>query len=89
MAYEGDGYRQQLTAALINDVVVSDNRGTDSNWLGAIRGGYGNRLKTLRTVESTGIVVKKMYRDALNKSNLLSTVSGAPRNMSTSFKQSR
>lgn len=31
----------------------ADNRGTDSRWLGAIRGGYGNVLKKLLTDEST------------------------------------
>jgi len=78
VVYEGDGIQQQVIVKVIKGVSVSDNRGTDGNWLGAIRGGYGNRLKTLRTDQSTDVVVQKMYLDALEKSSLLSDVSGAP-----------
>jgi len=78
LAYEGQGYSSSKFKPLINTIIVSDERGTDKNWLGAIRGGYGNRLKTLRTEESTDSVVKKMYEDALNKSKLLSTSIDSP-----------
>ncbi|SIS93819.1 hypothetical protein [Neptunomonas antarctica] len=78
VAYEGNGFSTNESEPLINSVIVSDERGTDSNWLGAIRGGYGNRIKTLRTEESTDIVVEKMFRDALDKSNLLSSSTKSP-----------
>jgi hypothetical protein len=78
IAYEGAGFELLNAEPLVESVIVSDERGTDGDWLGAIRGGYGNRLKTLRTEEPTSRVVEKMYRDALVKSNLLSLSVGAP-----------
>ncbi len=42
-----------------------DDRGTDIDWLGAIRGGFGNRLKTLRTEKPTREVVEDAFRQAL------------------------
>jgi len=68
--YEGTGISSKDAIPSINAVIVSDDRGTDSNWLGAIRGGYGNVLKTLRTEESTDVVVDRMYTDALVKSGI-------------------
>jgi hypothetical protein len=41
-----------------------DERDTDLNWLGAIRGGYGNPLKTLRTDQPTAEVVGRAFSDA-------------------------
>ena len=41
--YEGQGVKSQDASRSINEVIVSDERGTESDWLGAIRGGYGNR----------------------------------------------
>jgi len=78
VTYKGNGVSTNEFVPLINKVIVSDERGTDSNWLGAIRGGYGNRLKTLKTEEPTKIVVEKMFQDALNKSNLLSSSAESP-----------
>jgi len=78
LSYEGNGNQQAKSGEVIGEVVVSDDRGTDSDWLGAIRGGYGNRLKTLRTEVSTDQVVEKMYRVALEKSNLISTEQQRP-----------
>jgi uncharacterized lipoprotein YajG len=45
--------------------VVQDSRGTASNWLGAIRGGYGNVLKSLYTERDTNAVVKETLEAAL------------------------
>ncbi len=67
--YEGRGVAG-ASEPQISQVIVSDNRGTDADWLGAIRGGYGNRLKTLRTEQSTDVIVDKMYTRALEKSGL-------------------
>lgn len=69
--YEGTGASSHVNSPSINNVVVSDQRGTESNWLGAIRGGYGNVLKTLRTDESTDIIVDKLFTEALSKSGIL------------------
>jgi len=78
VVYEGVGSGSPESRDKVNQIVVTDHRGTDSNWLGAIRGGYGNRLKTLRTEESTDIIVDKIYTDALNKSGILTDSKDAP-----------
>jgi hypothetical protein len=49
---------------------VEDLRGTASNWLGAIRGGYGNPLKKLLTEKPTRDVVADAFRDALRNHGL-------------------
>jgi hypothetical protein len=51
----------------------SDDRGTESNWLGAIRGGYGNPLKKLRTDQPTNEMVEAAFADALQARNMLGT----------------
>ena len=76
--YEGTGSGSPESQDKVNQVIVTDQRGTESNWLGAIRGGYGNRLKTLRTEESTDIIVDKIYTDALGKSGILTDSKDAP-----------
>lgn len=76
--YEGSGIGQQNITPSINEVIVSDERGTESDWLGAIRGGYGNVLKTLRTEETTDVVVDRMYTDALIKSGIFTDSADAP-----------
>lgn len=76
--YEGSGVNSKGVTPSINEVIVSDDRDTESNWLGAIRGGYGNVLKTLRTEEPTDIVVDKMYTDALMKSGIYDESIDAP-----------
>ncbi len=53
---------------------VVDSRGTPSNWLGAIRGGYGNPLKKLYTEEDTAKVVAKAFGNALLSRGLLGEV---------------
>jgi len=50
---------------------VVDSRGTPSNWLGAIRGGYGNPLKKLYTDDETAVVIKVAFEDALKSRGLL------------------
>ena len=76
--YEGTGVNPKVATPSINEIIVSDERGTESDWLGAIRGGYGNRLKTLRTEESTDIVVDSMYTDSLIKSGIYTKSEDAP-----------
>ncbi len=64
--------------AVIASVDVIDRRGTDNNWLGAIRGGYGNRLKTLRTSTPTDTAIKSVYESALLENGILSRGVNAP-----------
>lgn len=53
----------------IADVV--DQRGEGADWLGAIRGGYGNPVKILRTDRPVRDVVQQAPRDALAARGLL------------------
>lgn len=56
--------------AIINQIRVIDERETDSNWLGAIRGTFGNVQQSIITETSTDAIVKRMYTDALIKAGL-------------------
>lgn len=49
----------------------ADNRGEPANWLGAIRGGYGNPLKKLETVQPVSDLVAKAFVDGLRARGLL------------------
>ncbi|WP_424671866.1 hypothetical protein [Candidatus Binatus sp.] len=49
----------------------ADDRGTNANWLGAIRGGYGNPLKKLHTDRPVSEVVEQAFTDALKTRQLL------------------
>ncbi len=49
----------------------SDSRKHEANWLGAIRGGYGNPLKTLETSKPVKDVVRDAFQDALMQRGLL------------------
>jgi len=42
-----------------------DERGEESNYLGAIRGGYYNPLKTIRTDKPVNEMVEALFADAL------------------------
>jgi uncharacterized lipoprotein YmbA len=78
ITYEGDGGGIERSEPLISQVVVVDKRGTDSDWLGAIRGGYGNRLKTLRTDRSTDVVIDEIYTNALTQAGIYGQNKNAP-----------
>jgi len=62
--YEGNPEPNKMITSGIGEIVVTDDRGTDDDWLGAIRGGYGNVLKTLRTDVPTNQIVADVYRQA-------------------------
>jgi hypothetical protein len=50
-----------------------DARATDPDWLGAIRGGFGNPLKRLRTHEPASSLVARAFREALEMRGLLAS----------------
>jgi uncharacterized lipoprotein YajG len=50
---------------------VSDHRKHAANWLGAIRGGFGNPLKTLETSVPVKDLVGRAYEDGLRARGLL------------------
>jgi len=51
---------------------VNDARGTRADWLGAIRGGFGNPLKKLYTEQETALVVKALVEEGLRVRGMLS-----------------
>lgn len=55
----------------------SDYRKHDPNWLGAIRGGYGNPLKTLETPKPVKDVVRDAFQDGLRQRGLLASADDA------------
>ena len=59
------------SSAVVASVSTSDNRGTDSDWLGAIRGGFGNPLKKLRTNVPTDQAVTHVMVGALRARGML------------------
>ncbi len=56
--------------AKVEIVSVTDNRKHDANWLGAIRGGYGNPLKTLVTEGPVKDEVKSAFAQGLKARGL-------------------
>lgn len=57
--------------AAISSVIVQDSRGTAADWLGAIRGGFGNRLKTLLTEKPVREIVENAYSSGLEARGFL------------------
>jgi hypothetical protein len=64
------------TVSSVEILSVSDRRKHDPYWLGAIRGGFGNPLKTLTTDVPVSNVVKNAFTDALKARGLLASTSG-------------
>ncbi|MEJ0058141.1 MAG: hypothetical protein WDM79_00385 [Terricaulis sp.] len=52
------------------NVEVIDARENDPDWFGAIRGGYGNPLKVLRTEQPIAVAVSQVFRQGLEARNL-------------------
>lgn len=53
----------QNSAVKVGDFV--DSRGENKNWIGTIRGGFGNHLKDLDTIDPVPKVVESAFSDAL------------------------
>lgn len=56
---------------VVKVAAFQDERGIEADYLGAIRGGYYNRLKVLRSVDPVSEVVTKAFEDALRARGLL------------------
>jgi len=65
----------------------SDDRGEPSNWLGAIRGGYGNPLKNLETNEPVSDLVSQAFAAGLKARGLAAGSSGGRYLLSGSIKK--
>lgn len=68
--------------ATVNFKGVNDKRGEGIDWLGAIRGGYGNVLKSIRTQKPVAKVVEDVYTKALAARGLDKQLGGASVNLS-------
>ncbi|MBV9654876.1 MAG: hypothetical protein JOZ42_09980 [Acetobacteraceae bacterium] len=56
---------------------VADERGEpDPRWIGTIRGGFGNPLKTIHARDAVAIEVRKAFEDALAARGLLASAGG-------------
>ena len=51
----------------------ADERGEPANWLGAIRGGFGNPLKKIETEQAVADVVQSAFADAMRSRGLLAS----------------
>jgi hypothetical protein len=58
---------------LVSVGAFSDQRGTDPHWLGAIRGGFGNPLKTLELENTASEMMKEAFSQALTSRGLLAS----------------
>lgn len=56
--------------ALVEIGSVADNRSTTPNWLGAIRGGFGQPLQTIVTERPVSDVVRSAFTDGLKARGL-------------------
>ena len=56
---------QAPAAVGVASVVVTDSRGEDGHYIGTIRGGFGNPLKTIRSAGTTADAVRDAIRTAL------------------------
>lgn len=63
----------------------SDDRGAGSNWLGAIRGGFGNPLKILRTEVPISDVVTAAFLDAMRARSMLGVPDSASKALEISI----
>lgn len=67
---------QQQQRPVVAVGAFTDQRGEDPNWLGSIRGGFGNPLKTLTTPEPVVQVVRRAFADGLASRGLLADSGG-------------
>jgi hypothetical protein len=61
----------KYSGTLVASVQSTDDRGAGSDWLGAVRGGFGNPVKKLRTIEPINDVVTATFLDALRTRRML------------------
>ena len=79
LPYDTSAVASQPSVAASNSVKwvsVSDGRKHASHWLGSIRGGFGNPLKTLNTEVPVKDVVGNAFTTALKARGLLATIGG-------------
>lgn len=76
LSYAPSATPSKAAKPAVEAVVATDQRKQDAKWLGAIRGGMGNPLKTLETSVPVSEVVAAAFSDGLKSRGLLG--SGSP-----------
>lgn len=65
VTYENSARVASLSGVSVSVGDIADERGTRSDWLGAVRSGLGSPLKEMRTDGPTSAVVAAVFADAL------------------------
>lgn len=68
---------QRIDNPIIAIGQVSDSRKQKPNWLGVMRGGFGNSPKTIETPKPVAEIVRDDFRDELQQRGLLAGPDGA------------
>lgn len=83
----GPSMVQREPSPIVTVGPFTDERKFEANYLGSIRGGYGNPLKRLRTAEPVAEIVRQQFADGLKWRGLLATSVDAPYTLSGVVKQ--
>jgi uncharacterized lipoprotein YajG len=70
------------SASPITVGTFADQRGEPANWLGAIRGGYGNPLKIIESDQPVSSIVQAAFTDGLRVRGVKTDVPSAPLQLS-------
>lgn len=76
LGYQAPPTVRSASKADVELATVTDHRKNGPNWLGAIRGGFGNPLKTLETPIPVKDVVGNAFTDGLKARSMKATGSG-------------
>jgi hypothetical protein len=77
----------QSGPAVVQLGTFSDARGVDPNFLGAVRGGFGQQLKTLVTDQPISTVVRRGFSQGLAARGLLKDGTDAPYTMTATIEK--
>jgi hypothetical protein len=77
----------QRGPAVVQLGTFSDARGVDANFLGAVRGGFGQQLKTLVTDQPINTVVRRGFSQGLAARGLLKDGTDAPYTMTATIEK--
>lgn len=82
LKYIASAERPSLASRSTQTVIVGnfdDQRDGDKKWLGVIRGGFGNHLKTLEAERPVNEIVRDAFADGLRIRNVALSERAAPR----------
>jgi hypothetical protein len=86
LPYAASGPIVEATAApIIGRIITVDQRGVPPNHLGAVRGGYGNPLKTIETTVPVQEEVARAFKEALLKRKLFADPGNGKANLTVTI----